>query len=347
LWLALLLINTLKVVLPISKKVRDTFSEQSVSRSAQKKYHVPFLEKLCYLGSMKRENDKSAPREALANWYPGHMAKALRDIKKNLNFVDIVLEIRDARAPLVSANPALNEGLESKCRLILLNKANLSDPSMMKAWSKWFTDKEEAHLFINCFEKNSMNKVLSMAREIVEANRLKCNPDYVAKNEKLKIMIVGLPNTGKSTIINQLAGKSATKVADKPGQTKLQQWINIAKDIDLLDTPGVMPPKIAKVEHGLWLSAIHAIPDDIADEETTAIFVITHLCERKSQDFLKRYKLESFEQSPAEILLHIAKARGCLKQKGEADLERVYKLVLAEFRAGELGRTCFKLPPKS
>jgi ribosome biogenesis GTPase A len=171
------------------------------------------------------------------------------------------------------------------------------------------------------------------------------HPNEIAPNEKLKLMIVGLPNTGKSTIINQMANKNIAKVADTPGLTKIQQWIKIGTDVELLDTPGIMPYEIASPEYGLWLSAIHAIPDDIADEELTVEFLINHLMQRKSQAFLKRYKLESFDLAKDDILLRIATVRGCLKQKGQPDLERVYKLVLADFRTGELGRTCFSLPP--
>ncbi len=295
---------------------------------------------------MKRENDQSAPSDALHNWYPGHMAKALREIKQKLKMVDIVLEIRDARVPMASGNRNLNESLGQKPKLIILNKANLADASQLEQWSKWFDEQNAPYLFIDCFDKVAMKKAISMARKIVEKNRKDCNPDYVETKTKLKMMIVGLPNTGKSTIINQLANKSAAKVADKPGQTVLQQWIVVDKDIELLDTPGVMPPRIDKPEHALWLSAIHAIPDDIAGEEDTAIFIIKHLLKIQSQVFLERFKLESFSLTVDEVLQKIAMLRGCLKQKGLPDLDRVYKLVLAEFRKGELGKTCFGAPPK-
>jgi ribosome biogenesis GTPase A len=295
---------------------------------------------------MKRQNDPSAPKEAVFNWYPGHMAKALREIKQKLKMVDIVLEIRDARAPLASGNRNLSESLGQKRKLIILNKANLADAEILAKWTKWFDEQGEPYLFINCFDKPSLKKVISMARKIVEANRKECNPDYVETKTKLKMMIVGLPNTGKSTIINQLANKNATKVADKPGQTVLQQWIVIENDIELLDTPGVMPPQIDKPEHALWLSAIHAIPDDIAGEDDTAVFIVKHLLARKEKDFLERYKIETADISVDEAFLKIASVRGCLKQKGLPDLNRVYKLILAEFRKGEIGKTCFGLPPK-
>lgn len=294
---------------------------------------------------MKRENDASAPAKALYNWYPGHMARALREIKQKLKMVDIVLEIRDARVPLASGNRELAKSIGQKRKLIVLNKANLADPEIMLQWSQWFEQQGEPYLFVNCFDKAALKKAISLARKIVEKNRRDCDPDYVETKTKLRMMIVGLPNTGKSTIINQLANKNATKVADKPGQTQIQQWITIENDIELLDTPGVMPPMIERDEHALWLSAIHAIPDDIADEETTALFVVKHLLNGQSKEFLERYKLESADISVDAALVKIAAVRGCLKQKGLPDLSRVYKLVLAEFRHGDLGRTCFGLPP--
>jgi ribosome biogenesis GTPase A len=274
------------------------------------------------------------------------MARALREIKERLKMVDIVLEIRDARVPLASGNKALNEGIGQKRKLIVLNKANLSDPEIMEQWSQWFDEQGEPYLFVDCFDKVALKKAITMARKIVEANRKECNPDYVSTKSKLKMMIVGLPNTGKSTIINQLANKNATKVADKPGQTQIQQWIIVENDVELLDTPGVMPPMIEKEEHGLWLSAIHAIPDYIAGEETVAVFIINHLLARKSKEFFERFKIENTQLNVDEALLKIATVRGCLKQKGLPDLDRVYKLVLAEFRKGELGKTCFGLPPR-
>ena len=295
---------------------------------------------------MKRENDKSAPGKALYNWYPGHMAKALREVKKRLALVDIVLEIRDARVPLASGNRALDAEVGNKCKLIVLNKANLADATLLDQWIEWFEAQGTPFVFVNCFDKTALKKIVSIGRKIVEKNRKDCNPDYVSTKTKLKMMIVGLPNTGKSTIINQLANRNATKVADKPGLTQIQQWITIENDVELLDTPGIMPPMIEKDEHALWLSAIHAIPDDIAGEETTALFVVDHLLKRKSKEFLERFKIENADISVEDALLQVATLRGCLKQKGQPDLMRVYKLILAEFRVGDLGKTCFGVPPK-
>lgn len=294
----------------------------------------------------KRENDASGPKEALFNWYPGHMAKALREIKQKLQFVDVIMEIRDARVPLASGNRNLWESLGQKRKLIILNKANLVDKPSLDLWKEWFEKENEPFMFVNAFDKGVMKQAVAMARKLVEDNRKECNPDYVETKSKLRVMIVGLPNTGKSTIINQLANRNATKVADKPGQTVLQQWIHLENDVDLLDTPGIMPPRIDRPEHALWLSAIHALPDDISGEEDTALFVIKHLQKHKVPTFFEKYKIETPDASLDDILVQIAKVRGCLRQKGLPDLDRVYKLVLADFRKGDLGLTCFGLPPK-
>ncbi|MGZ3790143.1 MAG: ribosome biogenesis GTPase YlqF [Bacteriovorax sp.] len=285
------------------------------------------------------------PFKSDINWYPGHMARAIREIKEKLKLVDIVLEIRDARAPLASGNKALNETLRQKSRLIVLNKVNLADPKMIHQWEEWFKSAGEPFLFIDCFDKGSLKKVMAKARSIVEDKRRASNPENGEVKSKLKLMIIGLPNTGKSTIINQLANRTATKTADRPGQTQVQQWIVIDKDLDLLDTPGVMPPSLESVEHGLWLSAIHAIPDDIVGEERPAKFLIEHFKERNSKELKERYKLDSLDLSVEEIFEKIAVVRGCVRQKGLPDLERVYKLVLLDFRKGELGKCCFGVPP--
>lgn len=294
---------------------------------------------------MRRENDKSAPSEALFNWYPGHMAKALREIKQKLTLVDIVLEVRDARAPLATGNFELNNQLGQKKKIIILNKANLADPALNQRWSEWFDKHEQPHFFVNALDRGAMKQVVPMARKIVLANRKVSNPDYVETKTRLKLMIVGVPNTGKSTIINQLTARNIAKVADKPGQTKIQQWIEMPDGVDLMDTPGVMPPKIGIAEHALWLSALHAIPDDVANEDDTAVFVVKHMLAKRVPEFLERYKFESADLSLDDALLKIATLRGCIRQKGLPDLDRVYKLLLAEFREGTLGRTTFEAPP--
>lgn len=280
------------------------------------------------------------------NWYPGHMAKAIREIKEKLNLVDIVLEIRDARVPLASGNKTLDETLRQKSRLILLNKVNLADAVKIHAWEEWFKKSGLNYMFIDCFDKGSMKKVMTLARKIVDQKRRESNPDQKEFKAKIKLMVLGLPNTGKSTIINQLSGRNAVRTADKPGHTQSQQWIVVDNEFDLLDTPGVMPPKLAKEEHGLWLSAINAIPDEVVGEELPAKFIIEHFKSKNSKELKERYKLDSLDYTVEEIMEKIAAVRGCLKQKGLPDLERVYKLILIDFRKGDLGKCCFGLPPE-
>jgi ribosome biogenesis GTPase A len=275
------------------------------------------------------------------------MAKALREIKQRLQFVDVILEIRDARVPLASGNSNFDETIGNKPKLLVFNKANLVDEATVKKWEAWFTQEGVLHVFLNCFDRPSICKAIAAARKIVVDHRKACNPDQPSAMAKLQVMIIGLPNTGKSTIINVLSQKNAAKVADKPGQTLLQQWIQIPEQgIALLDTPGVMPPKIDKPVHALYLSAIHAIPDDVSDEQNTAVFLVKHLLARKIKKFYERYKLDENESDVDAALVKIATVRGCLRQKGVPDLDRVYRLVLADFRKGELGQTCLELPPR-
>lgn len=281
------------------------------------------------------------------NWFPGHMAKAIREIKENLRLVDIVLEIRDARAPLATGNDVLKETLRQKSHLIMLNKANLADPRGVQLWSEWFKKEGTPYMFVDCFDKGAMKKAMQLCRTIVDKKRIESNPELTTPKEKLKLMIIGLPNTGKSTIINQLANRTATKVADRPGQTQVQQWIVIDKNLDLLDTPGVLQPKFDSQEHTMWLSALHAIPDEVGGEEMPAHFLVNFFRERDSKEFKERYKLATLELTDEEIFQKIAVLRGCIRQKGLPDLDRVYKLILADFRKGDLGKVCFGIPPKS
>lgn len=286
-----------------------------------------------------------AEPDAAFNWFPGHMLKAMREIKAKVQMVDLVIEIRDARVPLISGNPTLLETIAGKGRLILLNKANLADTNLIAPWETWFKAQGEPYMFINCLDKSSMKEVLTMARRIIEEKRRACN-DGVEQKSKYRFMIIGLPNTGKSTFINQLAKRNATKMADKPGQTRVQIWVDVDENLQLLDTPGVMPPQVEVEEHRFWLSAINAIPDEIIGEEDPACYLVRHFMKTKSQPFLERYKLDSFDLSVDETLTKIATVRGCLKQKGLPDLDRVFKLILMDFRAGELGKVCFGVPPK-
>lgn len=274
------------------------------------------------------------------HWYPGHMERAVREIKEKIKSVDIVFEIRDARAPLASGNILLEEILRQKSHLIILNKINLAHPAVILKWKEWFSKNSTPFLFLDCMDKGSIKKILEISKMIV-------NKKKERTHGKMRIMILGIPNTGKSTLINQLAKRSATKVADRPGQTKLQQLIVVSDELELLDTPGIIPPILETIEQRLWLSAINAIPDDIFGEEFSALFLINFFKEFHSLDFKKRYQLDSLDKPAEEILDCIAKVRGCIKKDGLLDLERAYKLILSDFRSGLLGKVCFEHPPQA
>ncbi len=283
---------------------------------------------------------------AAFNWFPGHMKKAAEEVAAKLALVDLVLEIRDARIPLASGNPMLQQSIGDKAHLIILNKLNLADDEKIKQWQAWFKTQPTPYLFINCLENTSLKLIVSKARKIIEDKRKLSSTEAIKPKEKIRFMIVGLPNTGKSTLINQLAKRNATKIADRPGQTRHQIWVKVDEKLELLDTPGIMPPKIESNEQRLWLGAINAVPDGIMPAEGPARFLVEHFLKEKSAVFLSRYKLTSFDHSVDEALVMIATARGCLKPKGLPDLERVYKVVLMDFRNGELGKVSFgDIPP--
>tara|TARA_R110000868_G_scaffold258137_10_gene515425 strand:+ start:2993 stop:3889 length:897 start_codon:yes stop_codon:yes gene_type:complete len=280
------------------------------------------------------------------NWFPGHMNKAVQEIKSHIKSVNIILEVRDARAPLVSGNKGNYSHAGDKPYLIILNKTNLADPEAVKLWQDWFTKQNESFIFINALDKSSIKTIIKRAKEILLAHRLKSNPDATDK-EDMKMMIIGLPNTGKSTIINKLSNRNASKAAATPGQTKQKLWVKVDPHLSILDTPGVMPPKIEKEVHGMWLSAIHAIPDHITTPDYSACFLVEYFLKKRSSVFQEHYEFESLDIDLITAVNHIGKRRGCLRHGGNYDYDHIYKIILADFRSGALGLISFELPPIS
>jgi ribosome biogenesis GTPase A len=271
------------------------------------------------------------------------MHKALKQIQSKLRMVDLVLEIRDARVPLTSSNFALDDILGTKKRLIVFNKANLANPEKTILWQEYFRKNEVDFIFINALDKSSINSIVAKAKDSILQNYLKESPDGLPK-EKKAMMIVGLPNTGKSTLINRMAKRDATRTADRPGQTQVQQWIKIEPGFELLDTPGVMPPKIENEEKGIWLGAVHAIPSKIVGPETIACYLTKYFIEKKNEKFRELYQLENFDLDYLEALEKIGKVRRCLIKGGEIDYERVYKMIVLDFRNGKHGNITFEVP---
>ncbi len=278
------------------------------------------------------------------NWYPGHMAKALRKVKEKIGKVDIVVEVRDARVPLASGNPSLKDVIGGKLHLIVLNKTNLADSGACVKWEKWFQMQKQPAIFVNALQPKSLKRITSACREMMQS-RWKKFKDKGIKHPPLRLIIVGIPNTGKSTIINRLTNRNAAQTGDRPGVTRNQEWIVLGRDLELLDTPGIMPPRIETDEEGMWLCSIHAIKDEIIGKEQVAAYVVNQLLDIKSAHFKKRYQLNCLDHNAEELLLLIGEQLNYKKRQGEIDLTKTCGQVLQDFRKGLLGPFSFEVPP--
>ncbi|NQU65864.1 MAG: ribosome biogenesis GTPase YlqF [SAR324 cluster bacterium] len=280
------------------------------------------------------------------NWFPGHMAKALRDVRLKISKVDLVLEIRDARIPLASGNPSLEKTLNQKPRLIVFNKVNLAEQTNIRLWQNWFSERNERFLFMNAFDEKSLKILSKMARSIMQQKWQK----FIKKGihpPPLRMMLLGIPNTGKSTIINRLTKRKAAGTGDRPGVTRTQEWVVLGKDLELLDTPGIMPPRIDTEEQGLWLCAIHAIKDEIIGQEKVASFVVKHLQQSQSPEFMSRYQISELKTAMSEeLILKIGAKLNFRKKGGEIDYVKSCARILKDFRSGLLGACSFEKPPR-
>lgn len=268
-------------------------------------------------------------------WYPGHMTKAKRMMQENIRLIDLVIELVDARVPLSSRNPDIDELGKGKSRLILLNKADLADEKQTKAWFSYFKDKGFFVLAINARTKESMKAIQNI---VAEACREKIERDRKRGiiNRPVRAMVVGIPNVGKSTFINSFAGKACTKTGNKPGVTKGKQWIRLNKGLELLDTPGILWPKFEDQEVGLKLAMIGSMNDEILNTEELAISLITYLQEHYQGLLEKRYQVLSEE--PIKILEEIGEKRKCFLKGEQLDYRKTSNLIVDDFRSGRLGK---------
>lgn len=267
------------------------------------------------------------------NWYPGHMKKTRELIQENLKMVDIVIEVVDARIPVSSRNPIIDELIKSKRRIIILNKSDLSDGRANEAWVEYFKKQGHDVLSMNCMSGYGVPQLLKLLTSIQEEK----NEGKVRK-KPLRMMIVGVPNVGKSSLINRLTGKKSAKTGNKPGVTRGKQWLNLENDMQLLDTPGILWPKFEDPKAGLNLAFCGSIKDEILDVATLALELIGVL-QAEYPDLLKeRYKLETLEEAPLENMERIAEKRGFIQSGKRIDYERTGRTVLDEFRAGTIGK---------
>ncbi len=277
-------------------------------------------------------------------WYPGHMAKTKRLISENLKRVDAVCEIVDARIPISSRNPDLDALASGKPRLILLNRIDLADPNATRAWVQYYQSKGIAAIETNSKTGNVSAAFISALQTLL-AEKIARYQESGQVGRTIRVMVCGIPNVGKSTFINRVAGRSAAKAEDRPGVTRTTQWIRVNQTIDLMDTPGVLWPKFEDKLCGLNLAFTGAVKDEILDAETLAAFLMETLADIAPQALNQRYKIDAQPGDGGyELLENAAKHRGFRISGGEFDLERMSRVLLDEFRAGTLGRITLELP---
>ncbi|MCR5628294.1 ribosome biogenesis GTPase YlqF [Eubacterium sp.] len=270
------------------------------------------------------------------NWYPGHMTKAKRMMEENIKLIDLVIEIVDARIPLSSRNPDIDKLANNKYRLICLNKSDLSDKSHNEKWMEYFKAKGFFVTMINSKSgagvKNINNIILDVCKEKIERDRKRG-----IKNRPIRAMVCGIPNVGKSTFINSLVGKAAAKTGNKPGVTKGKQWIRLNKNIELLDTPGILWPKFESNEVGLNLALIGSINDEILNLDDLSYELIERLKDNYNGLLAEKYNINE-EDNEIKILSDIAVNRGCIAKGGEPDIEKAAKLLFDDYRNGRIGK---------
>lgn len=266
------------------------------------------------------------------NWYPGHMKKTRELIQENLKMVDLVVEVIDARIPSSSRNPIIDQLVGAKKRIIVLNKSDLADEEENKAWAELFKKQGNLVLAMNCMSGSGANQLIRMLTNIRDEK----NKD-AARKKPLRMMIVGVPNVGKSSLINRLTGKKSAKTGNKPGVTRGKQWLNLGNDMQLLDTPGILWPKFEDPNVGLNLAFCGAIKDEILDIATLCLELIKVLQARYPQLLMERYKLTELGETALETMELIAKKRGFILSGGRIDYERTGKTVVDEFRSATIG----------
>ena len=278
------------------------------------------------------------------NWFPGHMVKARRIITENLKLVDVVIELLDARIPYSSANPMLQELTAGKPRLVALNKSDLADAAVTKRWLEHFRAAGIPAVAIDSMSGEGMKQLVRQTEDLARAKTEKF-VSHGAKARAARVMILGIPNVGKSSLINRLAGAVKAKAADKPGVTRAKQWIKIGSSLDLLDTPGILWPKFEDMTVGLKLAFTGAISDESYDMEKVVEVFLDTMRREYPERIRERYKLkEELPEEPRELLEAIGRKRGCLLKGGIIDMEKAQHIVMNEFRAGKLGLVSLDTP---
>lgn len=285
------------------------------------------------------------------NWYPGHMTKAKRMMEENIRIIDLVIEIVDARVPMSSRNPDIDKLASNKARIILLNKADLADDYVTNKWIAYFNSKNIYCLKLNSRDNSGVKQVNNLIQTAC-ADKIERDKSRGIMNRTIKAMVVGIPNVGKSTFINSFAGKASAKTGNKPGVTKGKQWIKLGKNVEMLDTPGILWPRFENQDVGMRLAMIGSINDNILNIEELAIDTINYVYNNYPDNIIERYELDkeavkaSYDESAINpdnsIALYImeqaALKRGCIKKGNAIDYEKTANIILDDFRSGRLGR---------
>lgn len=281
-------------------------------------------------------------------WFPGHMTKTKRQIQASLKLVDAVAEILDARIPLSSKNPDLQKLIQNKPKVVLLNKCDMANQTATSRWIDYYASQGITAIAVDCKSGKGLNKFAPAVNNVLSERRERLKAKGMV-NPMLRIMIVGIPNVGKSSFINRVAKQNRAKVEDRPGVTRGNQWYSIAKNIEMLDTPGVLWPKFDDKIVGERLAFTGAVKDQILDTELLAVRLLDFLRSLKPADFIARFKLEDIDLDAIdsyELLNVIGKKRGMLISGGEINTERAAIMLLDEFRSGKLGRSTLEMPER-
>lgn len=277
------------------------------------------------------------------NWFPGHMAKALRTVEENLAKVDMIIETCDARIPFSSRNPALENIIGSKPRLLVLNKSDLADEEKTRKWIEKFFEDNITTIGLNGLDRNDSKKLKTECIKICK-NKIDKAVSKGRRIRPVRAMVVGIPNTGKSTVINTMAGRKSARTSDKPGVTRALQWVRAGDNFELMDMPGVLWPKIDDEKSQILLSATGAIKDEVIDITQVAYRMMQIVSGIYPENIRKRYKVDFCEESEYEMFEEAARKRGCIMSGGRIDAERFSAVFLDEIRAAKAGRMTFEMP---
>ena len=277
------------------------------------------------------------------NWYPGHMAKTKKQIIEDLKLIDIVVEILDARMPLASVNPDIQNYIKDKKKIIILNKSDLADENITNEWIKYYKSKGINAIAIEANNGKGIPKVI----DCIKSEYKSIEEKYIKKGrigKAIRIMVLGIPNVGKSTFINKLAKRNTAKVGNKPGVTKQKQWIKIDNNIELMDTPGMLWPRLDDQELAMHLAFVGTIGENSIDNEEIAYYLIEYLKNTYPNKLKERYNVELAEKETMDIINEIAKKRGAIISGGNINMQKISDIILNEFRSGKLGRITIELP---